>query len=92
MLVSAHRPNFSTIRAVDLIRKKRDSGEHSREEIDIPHFSAYTRDEFPINQGCLAEACLASFAALSRAELASLHRAMLPFRRMVDHSSLPAKK
>ena len=34
------------MRAVDLIRKKRDSGEHSRHEIDYL-ISAYIRDEIP---------------------------------------------
>src|SRR5262245_61377395 len=34
------------MRAVDLIRKKRDNGEHSREEIDFL-VSAYTSGEIP---------------------------------------------
>ena len=34
------------MRAVDLIRKKRDSGEHSREEIDFL-VSGYTRGDIP---------------------------------------------
>ena len=37
------------MRAVDLIRKKRDSGEHSREEIDFL-VSGYTAARFPITR------------------------------------------
>src|SRR5207237_4869349 len=41
-LLNAH----ARMRAVDLIRKKRDSGEHSREEINFL-ISGYTRGEIP---------------------------------------------
>ena len=44
MLVSHFVSN--RMRAVDLIRKKRDSGEHSREEIDFL-VSGYTKGEIP---------------------------------------------
>src|SRR6202043_295182 len=37
---------FNRMRAVDLIRKKRDAGEHSREEIDFL-ISSYTHGEIP---------------------------------------------
>ena len=63
------------MRAVDLIRKKRDSGEHSREEIDYL-ISAYTRDEIPDYQ-MAAWLMAAWIRGLSRAELAGLTEAML---------------
>jgi len=78
------------MRAVDLIRKKRDSGEHSREEIDYL-ISAYTRDEIPDYQ--MAAWLMASWIrGLSRAELAALTEAMLHSGEVVDHSYLPVKK
>src|SRR5258708_2096740 len=78
------------MRAVDLIRKKRDSGEHSRDEIDYL-ISAYTRDEIPDYQ-MAAWLMAAWLRGLSRAELASLTEAMLHSGEVVDHSYLPAKK
>ncbi len=78
------------MRAVDLIRKKRDSGEHSREEIDYL-ISAYTRDEIPDYQ-MAAWLMAAWLRGLSRAELAALTEAMLHSGEVVDHSYLPVKK
>jgi pyrimidine-nucleoside phosphorylase len=78
------------MRAVDLIRKKRDSGEHSREEIEFL-ISAYTRDEIPDYQ-MAAWLMAAWIRGLSRAELASLTEAMLHSGEVVDHSYLPVKK
>jgi pyrimidine-nucleoside phosphorylase len=78
------------MRAVDLIRKKRDSGEHSREEIDYL-ISAYTRDEIPDYQ-MAAWLMAAWIRGLSRAELAALTEAMLHSGEVVDHSYLPVKK
>src|SRR6267378_1639344 len=78
------------MRAVDLIRKKRDSGEHSRDEIDYL-ISAYTRDEIPDYQ-MAAWLMAAWLRGLSRAELAALTEAMLHSGEVVDHSYLPAKK
>jgi len=78
------------MRAVDLIRKKRDSGEHSREEIDYL-ISAYTRDEIPDYQ-MAAWLMAAWIRGLSRAELAALTEAMLHSGEVVDHSYLTAKK
>ncbi len=66
------------MRAVDLIRKKRDSGEHSRDEIDYL-ISAYTRDEIPDYQ-MAAWLMAAWLRGLSRAELAALTEAMLHSR------------
>src|SRR5580692_6109615 len=81
---------FTCMRAVDLIRKKRDSGEHSREEIDYL-ISAYTRDEIPDYQ-MAAWLMAAWLRGLSRAELAALTEAMLHSGEVVDHSYLPVKK
>jgi len=78
------------MRVVDLIRKKRDSGEHSREEIDYL-VSAYTHDQTPDYQ-MAAWLMAAWIRGLSRAELASLTEAMLHSGEVVDHSYLPVKK
>ena len=78
------------MRAVDLIRKKRDSGEHTREEIQYL-VSAYTHDKIPDYQ--MAAWLMASWIrGLSRAELAALTEAMLHSGEVVDHSYLPVKK
>jgi pyrimidine-nucleoside phosphorylase len=78
------------MRAVDLIRKKRDSGEHSREEIDFL-ISGYTRGEIPDYQ--MAAWLMATWIrGLSRAELAALTEAMLYSGEVVDLSDLPGKK
>jgi len=78
------------MRAVDLIRKKRDSGEHSREEIEFL-VSQYTRGEMPDYQmaGWLMAAWI---RGLSRAELAALTEAMLYSGEVLDLSDLPGKK
>jgi len=81
---------FNRMRAVDLIRKKRDSGEHSREEINYL-VSSYTRDEIPDYQ-MAAWLMAAWIRGLSRAELAALTEAMLHSGEIVDHSYLPVKK
>jgi thymidine phosphorylase len=63
------------MRAVDLIRKKRDSGEHSREEIDFL-VSGYTRGDIPDYQ--MAAWLMAVWIrGMSRSELAALTEAML---------------
>src|SRR5713101_7105220 len=78
------------MRAVDLIRKKRDSGEHSREEIDFL-VSGYTRGEIPDYQ--IAAWLMAVWIrGASRAESAALTEAMLHSGQIVDFSDLPAKK
>jgi len=78
------------MRAVDLIRKKRDSGEHSREEIDYL-VSAYTHDQIPDYQ-MAAWLMAAWIRGFSRAELAALTEAMLHSGEVMDHSYLPVKK
>jgi len=63
------------MRAVDLIRKKRDSGEHSREEIDFL-ISGYTRGDIPDYQ--MAAWLMATWIrGLNRSETAALTEAML---------------
>jgi pyrimidine-nucleoside phosphorylase len=78
------------MRAVDLIRKKRDSGEHSREEIEFL-ISGYTRGEIPDYQ-MAAWLMSAWIRGLSRAETTALTQAMLHSGEVLDLSSLPAKK
>ena len=78
------------MRAVDLIRKKRDSGEHSREEIGYL-VSAYTKGDIPDYQ--MAAWLMAVWIrGLSPAETAALTEAMLHSGEVVDHSHLPMKK
>src|ERR1700759_2648427 len=78
------------MRAVDLIRKKRDSGEHTREEIDFL-ISNYTRGAIPDYQ--MASWLMASWLrGLSHAETAALTEAMLHSGEVLDFSSLPGKK
>jgi pyrimidine-nucleoside phosphorylase len=78
------------MRAVDLIRNKRDSGEHSREEIDYI-VAAYTRGDIPDYQ--MAAWLMAVWLrGLTPAETAALTEAMLHSGEVVDHSYLPMKK
>jgi len=78
------------MRAVDLIRKKRDSGEHSREEIEFL-ISGYTRGEIPDYQ-IAAWLMSAWIRGLSRAETTALTQAMLHSGEVLDLSGLPGKK
>ena len=78
------------MRAVDLIRKKRDSGEHSREEIEFL-VSGYTRGDIPDYQ--MAAWLMATWLrGLSLAETAALTEAMLHSGEVLDLSALPGKK
>ena len=78
------------MRAVDLIRKKRDSGEHSREEIDFL-VTGYTRGDIPDYQ--MAAWLMAVWIrGLGPAETAALTETMLYSGEIVDHSYLPMKK
>src|ERR1700741_524679 len=78
------------MRAVDLIRKKRDSGEHSREEIDFL-ISGYTRGDIPDYQ--MAAWLMAVWIrGLNPAESAALTECMLYSGEIVNHSDLPMKK
>jgi pyrimidine-nucleoside phosphorylase len=78
------------MRAVDLIRKKRDSAEHSREEIEFL-ISGYTRGEIPDYQ--MASWLMATWIrGLSGAEIASLTEAMLHSGEVITFPELPRKK
>src|SRR5277367_4368083 len=80
----------SRMRAVDLIRKKRDSGEHSREEIDFL-ISGYTRGDIPDYQ--MAAWLMAVWLrGMNRSELASLTESMLYSGEVLNHSDIPGKK
>jgi pyrimidine-nucleoside phosphorylase len=78
------------MRAVDLIRKKRDSGEHSREEIDLL-ISGYTSGEIPDYQ-MAAWLMAAWLRGLNRSEIAALTEAMLYSGEVLNLSDLPGKK
>jgi pyrimidine-nucleoside phosphorylase len=78
------------MRAVDLIRKKRDSGEHSREEIDFL-ISGYTRGDIPDYQ--MSAWLMATWLrGLSAAEIAGLTEAMLHSGEVISFPELPGKK
>src|SRR6202045_3706418 len=78
------------MRAVDLIRKKRDSGELSREEINFL-VSGYTRGEIPDYQ--MAAWLMAVWIrGMSRSELAALTEVMLYSGEVLNHSEIPGKK
>jgi pyrimidine-nucleoside phosphorylase len=78
------------MRAVDLIRKKRDSGELSRDEIDFL-VAGYTRGEIPDYQ-MAAWLMAAWLRGMSRSELAALTEAMLYSGEVLNFSDLPGKK
>jgi pyrimidine-nucleoside phosphorylase len=78
------------MRAVDLIRKKRDSGELSREEINFL-VSGYTRGEIPDYQ--MAAWLMAVWIrGMNRSELAALTEVMLYSGEVLNHSEIPGKK
>jgi pyrimidine-nucleoside phosphorylase len=78
------------MRAVDIIRKKRDAGELTREEINFL-ISRYTLDEIPDYQ-MSAWLMAVVLRGMSRAEAAALTEAMLYSGRVLDLSSLPGRK
>jgi pyrimidine-nucleoside phosphorylase len=78
------------MRVVDLIRRKRDGGELTREEINAI-ISEYTKGTIPDYQiSSLLMAIL--LKKLSRSELAALTEAMLHSGKVLDFSDLPASK
>jgi len=78
------------MRAVDLIRKKRDSGELSRDEINFLT-AGYTQGEIPDYQ--MSAWLMATWIrGLSRAEIAALTEAMLHSGEVVTFPELPGKK
>src|SRR5271163_681634 len=89
-MLRSRRSLQSRMRAVNLIRKKRDSGEHSREEIDFL-ISGYTSGDIPDYQ-MAAWLMAAWLRGLNRSELAALTEAMLYSGEVLYHSSIPGKK
>src|ERR1700751_5653701 len=78
------------MRAVDLIRKKRDSGEHSRDEIDFL-ISGYTRGDIPDYQ--MSAWLMATWIrGLNGAEIAGLTEAMLHSGEVVTFPELSGNK
>src|SRR5882724_868360 len=78
------------MRAVDLIRKKRDSGELSREELSFL-VSGYTRGDVPDYQ--MAAWLMAVWIrGLNRAAIAALTEVMLHSGEVLDHSEISSKK
>ena len=78
------------MRAVDLIRKKRDSGEHSREEIDFL-ISGYTLGEIPDYQ--MAAWLMAVWIrGINRSELAALTESMLYSGQVLNLARIPGRK
>jgi pyrimidine-nucleoside phosphorylase/thymidine phosphorylase len=78
------------MRLVDLIRKKRDGGEHSREEIFslIDSFTSGEAADYQLAAWLMA-ACL---RGLTEAETAALTEAMLHSGQVMDLSALPGAK
>jgi pyrimidine-nucleoside phosphorylase len=80
----------SSIRVVDVIRKKRDGAELSRAEIEYL-VRGYTSGEIPDYQAA-AWLMAAVLRGLTRAETAALTDAMLRSGEVLDLSAFPAKK
>jgi pyrimidine-nucleoside phosphorylase len=78
------------MRAVDLIRRKRDSGELTSEEIQ-QLIAAYTRGDVPDYQ-MSAWLMAVVLRGMTRAEIAALTDAMLRSGRVLDYSDLPGCK
>jgi pyrimidine-nucleoside phosphorylase len=78
------------MRAVDLIRKKRDSGAHSREEIDFL-ISGYTSGDIPDYQ-MAAWLMAAWIRGINRSELAALTEAMLCSGQVLNLARIPGGK
>jgi pyrimidine-nucleoside phosphorylase len=78
------------MRAVDLIRRKRDSGELTREEIE-ELIAAYTRGDVPDYQ-MSAWLMAVVLRGMSRPEIAALTEAMLHSGRVLDFSDLQGRK
>jgi pyrimidine-nucleoside phosphorylase len=78
------------MRPLDLIRKKRDGGELSSDEIQFL-VQAYTRDQIPDYQ-MAAWLMAAVIRGMSRSELSALTSAMLHSGEVLDLSDLPGAK
>jgi len=79
-----------TFRAIDVIRKQRDGGELSRDEIDYL-VNSYTRGDIPDYQ-VSAWLMAVVLRGMTRAETASLTDAMLHSGEVLNLSSLAARK
>jgi len=88
--VSQSSPSLVPFRAVDAIRHKRDSQEHTREEIE-QLVSSYTRGQIPDYQ-VAAWLMAVVLKGMTRAETAALTEAMLRSGEVLDLSSLPGVK
>jgi len=84
------RAAVQPFRAIDLIRKKRDGGELSRDEI-ASMVNAYTDGDIPDYQ-VSAWLMAVVLRGMTRAETAALTDSMLHSGEILDLSSLPAKK
>jgi pyrimidine-nucleoside phosphorylase len=78
------------MRAVDLIRRKRDSGELTREEIE-QFIAAYTAGDIPDYQ-MSAWLMAVVLRGMTRPEIAALTEAMLHSGSVLDFSDLPGRK
>ena len=78
------------MRVVDLIRRKRDSGELTREEIE-ELIAAYTRGDIPDYQ-MSAWLMAVVLRGMTRPEIAALTEAMLHSGRVLDFSDMPGRK
>jgi pyrimidine-nucleoside phosphorylase/thymidine phosphorylase len=78
------------MRAIDLIRRKRDSGELAPEEIQ-QFIAAYTRGDIPDYQ-MSAWLMAVVLRGMTRPEIAALTEAMLRSGRVLDFSDLTARK
>ncbi len=83
-------PPASDMRPLDLIRRKRDGGELSSDEIGFL-IRAYTNDEIPDYQ-MAAWLMAVVIRGMSRAELSALTAAMLHSGEVLDLSDLPSAK
>jgi pyrimidine-nucleoside phosphorylase len=88
--VSPSTSASSSFRAIDVIRKKRDGIELTREEIENL-VNAYTRGEIPDYQ-VSAWLMAVVLRGMTRSETAALTDAMLRSGEVLDLSSLPGKK
>ena len=82
--------HLPSMRAVDLIRKKRDSGEHSRDEIDFL-IRGYTRGDIPDYQ-MSAWLMAVWLRGMNGTESAALTEAMLYSGEVVDLSEIAGEK
>ena len=78
------------MRAVDLIQRKQDGGELSREQIDF-FVSGYARGEIPDYQASALTMAI-FFKGMSSAEISALTESMMRTGEVLDLSDLPAPK